>query len=205
MQPVARSPGRPLSTAIDDQLLRATQDLLIEEGFARLTMDAVARRCGASKATIYRRWSGKTALAVAAAAALFQVREVPDTGDLRQDLLACGLAYVEEEGRNAQVLASVISASRHDPALREAAEQALGAPYGNLFERVLSRAVDRGLLGGDLDLEILARVFPAIAYQQVAARGLLVGEDDVRRVIDGVLLPALGVTGSAVADPGALS
>ena len=67
-------------------------------------MDAVARRCGASKATIYRRWPRKTALVVAAAAAL-PAPELPDTGDLREDLLACGRAYVRE-GRNAQVLAA---------------------------------------------------------------------------------------------------
>ena len=192
MERTVLAPGRPMSIAIDEQLLRATQDLLIEEGFERLTMDAVAKRCGASKATIYRRWPGKTALVVAAAAALFHAPELPDTGDLREDLLACGRAYVQSEGRNAEVLASVISASRHDPALREAAQQALGAPYGGLFERVLSRAVERRLVRNDLDLETVAQVFPALAYQKVAARGLLVGEDDVLRVVDGVLLPALG-------------
>ncbi len=186
-----RAPGRPLNTAIDEHLLQATQDLLIEEGFERLTMDAVARRCGASKATIYRRWPSKTALVVAAAVALFQVPELPDTGNLREDLLACGRAYIQTGGRNAEVLASVISASRHDATLREASQQALGAPYGGLFDGVLSRAVERGLVRADLDLELLAQVFPALAYQKVAARGLLVGEDDVLRIIDGVLLPAL--------------
>ncbi len=189
-----RSPGRPLNTAIDEQLLGVTQDLLIEQGFERLTMDAVAKRCGASKATIYRRWPSKTALVVAAAAALFQAPELPDTGDLREDLLACGRAYVQTGGRNAEVLASVITASRHDEGLREASRQALGEPYGGLFERVLARAVERGLVQDGVDLETIAQVFPALAYQKVAARGLLVDEDDVRRVIDSVLLPALGRT-----------
>jgi AcrR family transcriptional regulator len=191
MPPATRSPGRPVNAAIDEQLLRATQDLLVEEGFDRLTMDAVARRCGASKATIYRRWPSKTALVVAAAAALFTAPEVPDTGDLREDLLACGRAYVHREGRTAQVLAAVLTASQYDPALRDASRDALGAPYSGLFERVLSRAVDRGWATGTADIEILAEVFPAIAYQRVAARGLLVVEEDVVRVVDGVLLPAL--------------
>lgn len=191
MAPQTRSPGRPINAAIDEQLLLATQELLIEEGFDRLTMDAVARRCGASKATIYRRWPGKTALVVAAAAALFVAPDVPDTGDLREDLLACGRAYVHREGRTAQVLAAVVTASQHDPGLREAARDTLGAPYGGLFESVLSRAVSRGSVPDDIDVEILAEVFPAIAYQRVAARGLLLVEQDVVRVVDGVLLPAL--------------
>lgn len=192
-----RPPGRPVNAAIDEQLLRATQDLLIEEGFERLTMDAVARRCGASKATIYRRWPNKTALVVAAAAVLFVAPDVPDTGDLREDLLACGRAYVQREGRTAQVLAAVLTASQHDTALRDAARDALGAPYGELFESVLSRAVNRGSVPASTDVETLAEVFPAIAYQRVAARGLLLIEQDVVRVVDAVLLPALGVARSS--------
>ena len=190
--PLRRAPGRPLDPGIDDQLLRATQELLVEEGFERLTMDAVARRCGASKATIYRRWPSKIALVVAAAAALFQAPEVPDTGDLREDLLVCGRAYLQQEGHRAQVMASVMSASRHDEGLRAAAREALGTPYGGLFDEVLARAAARGLIADDLDLATLAQVFPAIAYQQVAAQGRLITEDDVRRVVDVVLLPALG-------------
>lgn len=191
VQSTVRAPGRPLNAALDQQLLRATQDLLIEEGFERLTMDAVANRCGASKATIYRRWPGKVALVVAAAAALFQAPQVPETGDLREDLLTCGRAYRQSEGRNAQVLASVLTASRHDPGLREAAQKALGAPYASLFEQVLARAVQRGDVRQDLDVETVAQVFPSIAYHQVAAHGRLVTEDDVLRIVDGVLLPAV--------------
>lgn len=74
-----------------------------------------------------------------------------------------------------------------------ASQQALGAPYGGLFERVLSRAVDRGTVRADVDVPTLAQVFPAIAYLQVAAQGRLVDEHDVARVVDGVLLRALGL------------
>jgi AcrR family transcriptional regulator len=189
---MTRAPGRPLSTELDEQLLTATQDLLIELGFERLSMDAVAKRCGASKATIYRRWPSKTALVVAAAEALFQPPQPPDTGDLREDLLECGRAYVQSGGRSAQVMASVLTASRHDGGLREAAQRSLGAPYAGLFEGVLARAVERGLVDTAVDQEILAEVFPALAYEKVAARGLLVTEHDVVRVVDQVLLPALG-------------
>jgi AcrR family transcriptional regulator len=197
MPPTTRSPGRPVNVAIDEELLRVTQDLLVEMGAERLTMDAVARRSGASKATIYRRWPSKTALVVAAAAALFTPPEVPDTGDLREDLLACGRAYLQHDGRAAQVLAAVLTASRHDPDLRDASRDALGAPYSGLFERVLSRAVERGLTSPGADVTSLAEVFPAIAYQRVAAQGLLLVDDDVVRIIDGVLLPALTAAGPA--------
>ena len=157
-------------------------------------MDGVARRCGASKATIYRRWPGKTALVVAAAAALFRAPELPDTGDLRADLLACGQAYLMHDSRSAQVMASVLSAARHDTELRASAQQALGDPYRGLFEGVLGRAADRGLIEGDLDLDIVSEVFPAMAYHWITGPARVVSEDNVRRVVDAVLLPALGVS-----------
>lgn len=186
-----RSPGRPTDAGIDEQLLRATQDLLIEEGFERLTMDAVAKRCGASKATIYRRWPGKTPLVVAAAAALFRAPEIPDTGSLREDLLACGRAYLQEDSRNDQVLASVLTASRHNQSLRDAAQESIAAPYSGLFQQVLTRAITRGLIPQTVDIDTLAEIFPSVAYHRTAALGLLVVEADVLRVVDNVLLPAL--------------
>jgi Tetracyclin repressor-like, C-terminal domain len=126
---------------------------------------------------------------------------VPDTGDLREDLLACGRTYVHEDGRAAQVLAAVLTASRYDLELRDASKDALGVPYRGLFEQVLSRAVDRGLVAADSDVTTIAEVFPAIAYQRVAARGLLIVEGDVVRVVDGVLLPALTAAGPSIGPP----
>jgi len=183
--------GRPLDTGVQAALLRATQDLLIEQGYERLTVDAVARRCGASKATIYRRWPGKLALVIAAATDLFPVPELPDTGDLRGDLLACGRAYLKEDGRSQRVLASLHTAARHDAALRTAAREALGSPVDRLFREVLDRAVVMGLISEDVDVRIVAEVFPGIAFHYAAALGLPVDEPLILRVVDHVLLPSL--------------
>lgn len=194
MSSTSRAPGRPFDVDVQAGLLRATQDLLIEEGFERLTVDAVAKRCGASKATIYRRWPSKVALVVAAASALFPVPEVPDTGDLREDLLASARAYMNEDGHSQAVLASLLTAARHDPVLRTAAQDALGSPFSGLFQHVLTRAVSRGLISKGIDIDIISEVFPSIAFHSAAALGLPIDERLVLRVIDGILLPALRVT-----------
>lgn len=186
-----RPAGRPLDAGVQAALLRATQDLLIEEGYERLTCDAVARRCGSSKATIYRRWPGKLALVLAAAQDLFPVPDVPNTGDLREDLLACGRAYMTEDGRSQRVLASVHTAARHDPELRAAAREALGSPVDRLFHTVLDRAVAGGLIAREVDVGIVAEVFPGIAFHYAAALGRPVDETLVLRVVDHVLLPSL--------------
>ena len=119
--------------------------------------------------------------------------QVPDTGDLREDLLACGRAYIHEQ-RPMVVLASVLTAARHDPVLRDAARDALGSPFGKLFEHILTRASSRGLITEGIDIDIISEVFPAITFHYVAALGLPIDERLVLRVIDGILLPAVGVT-----------
>jgi AcrR family transcriptional regulator len=62
--PVLTQRGRPRSEASRRAILDAFRDLLISVGFARLRLEHVAARAGASKATIYRRWRSKDELAL---------------------------------------------------------------------------------------------------------------------------------------------
>src|SRR4051794_7036973 len=88
----ARRPGRRRDEAKDDAILLATRELLAERGFDGMTMDAVADRAGAGKATVYRRWPSKVQLTIDAIVCgrgvPLSADDVPDTGSLRSDLLA---------------------------------------------------------------------------------------------------------------------
>src|SRR3954469_17695240 len=88
----ARRPGRRRDESKDDAILLATRELLAERGFDGMTMDAVADRAGAGKATVYRRWPSKVQLTVDAVVCArgipMTIDDVPDTGSLRSDLLA---------------------------------------------------------------------------------------------------------------------
>lgn len=145
MSPPARS---------EDAILRATVDLLAEEGFAGVTVDAVAARAGVGKATIYRHWGSRATLVHDAAQCLHTPEEPPDTGDLRADLEAmlgnlAGFLASPETGR---VLTSLLDAAERDPelaALREEHARQKRAIFRHAFER----AVARGEIADDLDLE----------------------------------------------------
>ena len=54
--------GRPRDPRIDAAILRATAELLVEIGYANLTLAAVAERAGTTKTALYRRWSSKAEL-----------------------------------------------------------------------------------------------------------------------------------------------
>lgn len=73
---------------LEEAILRATLDEVAEGGYARLTMERVAQRAGTNKSAIYRRWSNRAALALAAYRAFVaRPMDPPDTGALRSDVL----------------------------------------------------------------------------------------------------------------------
>jgi AcrR family transcriptional regulator len=83
-----RKPGRPRSAQAHKAIIDATLELLAEEGFQGLSIEAVAAKAGVGKTTIYRRWSSKDELVIDA---IRQVQvDIPmvDTGNFRNDLAA---------------------------------------------------------------------------------------------------------------------
>jgi pimeloyl-ACP methyl ester carboxylesterase/AcrR family transcriptional regulator len=62
MRSPARTPGRPRDPDIDAAILEATRELLVEHGYAALTVGAVAARAGSTRPALYRRWSSKAHL-----------------------------------------------------------------------------------------------------------------------------------------------
>lgn len=186
----ARPAGRPRDAQLHAALLAATQELLLEQGFDRLSMESVAARAGVGKAAIYRRWPGKTALVVAAVADLGQAPSVPDTGSLRGDLLACGRTYIRST-RTQQILAGLMTAMVHQPELRTAARDAIGAPFTALFRSVITRAVQRDLVSSAVNPDMVTEMFPAMAFHRSAALGEPIDEPFVVAVVDDLLLPLL--------------
>lgn len=74
---------------LEDAILQAAWDELTEGGYTRLTMEGVAARAKTNKAVIYRRWANKAKLILAAIGKHVPrpASDVPDTGDLRNDVL----------------------------------------------------------------------------------------------------------------------
>lgn len=81
--------SRRRGAELEDALLRAAWEELSEVGYARLTMEGAAARAGTSKAVLYRRWPNRAALVLAAVRNRVAPisSEIPDTGNLRGDVL----------------------------------------------------------------------------------------------------------------------
>lgn len=178
-----------------DEILDATVTLLLEVGYDRLTLDAVARKAHASKATLYRRWATKASLVVDA---LVRAKEAPkvedhDTGSLRSDLMStfCGPHGIAEKGATS-ALGSVITALMTDPDFSVEFREKFIAPKMEVTHAIYERAVARGEIGPDIDLEIIGPSLAGILLHRAFVMGLAPDDDVVRRVVDHVILPAVG-------------
>lgn len=173
------------------EILDATIDVLAEVGYDLLTMDAVATRAKASKATLYRRWRGKPELVVSAIMARKGDTVVPDTGTLRGDLVAayCGAGGIDDPLAQS-VLAAVVTAMGRDPEFAEVYRREFIGPKVASSKVIYERARARGEVHPDVDLDVLAPSLAGIVLHRVFLLGEQVTPDLVGRVLDEVILPA---------------
>lgn len=189
--PPSDGAGRPRDPGVEGRVLAATQDLLVESGYAGTTISAVAARARCSKAAIYRRWDGKADLVVAAVRSSQRSTDLPDTGDLRADLLAAALHFADAGDRSGPLLASVLSEIGHDEELREAAYRVVGGPPVAALAAVIERWIARGVVPADTPVRLLADIVPTAAFGSVTLRQRGLDPGTVADLVDFVLLPAL--------------
>jgi AcrR family transcriptional regulator len=177
----------------EEEILEATVAVLAELGYDRLTMDAVATAAKASKATLYRRWTTKADLVVDAfsRAKGCPMPEDVDTGSLRGDLISmsCGDGGFTDE-MPMSVIAGLLTALHRDPELQRAFQELFLAPRIALTNRIYGRAVERGEIAPDVDVQLLSTTLPAVIIHHAYVLGVEPTDDLILRVIDNVILPA---------------
>jgi AcrR family transcriptional regulator len=192
-------PGRRRNHARDPEILQAALDVLSETGYDGMTIDLVAARARAGKATVYRRWTSKADLVIDAVACMkradLDLTKLPDTGTLRGDLIAMIKPHtIEDAERKLQIMAGLMSMLSRDPELAEAVNAAIVEPRAAVNRTLMQRAVERGEISADRDIETLSLITPSMAAYRVLILRKPVDREFLVSLIDGVLLPALGLT-----------
>jgi AcrR family transcriptional regulator len=177
--------ARPRSDVREEAILLAAMELLGEVGYDRLSVEAVADRAKASKATVYRRWAGKADLVTAAVSryAGTPLAAPEASGDLRTDLLALLDALRESLlGQDAALILGLMRAMRDDPDLARTVRQAVLDHKRDAFAALLPERADHAWLAELTSAALLSRL-------------LVTGEplDDafLAKLVDTVLLPQL--------------
>ena len=176
------------------EILDAALEVLAEVGYDRLTMDAVAQRAKASKATLYRRWNSKATLVVDALARRSPRPPVPDSGDLRTDLLdgvlrAWAASPTTTPRRRS---APSMTAMSTDPEFAAEFRTQVLEPKSRVSRTVFERARDRGELRDDVDLDLIVPALAGIVLHRVLRpRASIPSPTLIERVIDQIILPAV--------------
>ena len=163
----------PILRGVDAQrrVLQAALQVLEEHGLAGFTMEAVARRAGSSKATLYRRWPSSSALLLDAMDTTFQPFPIPDTGRVETDVAELLTAFVSllEHTPFPRLLAAFIDAAERDPTLATRHAELTRRRREPLLV-ALTRARDRGQLPAGIDPELTVDLLAApLFYRRFVA------------------------------------
>jgi AcrR family transcriptional regulator len=176
-----------------EAILAATLAVVGEVGYEAASIDEIARRAGASKATLYRRWRNKAELVRAALDRLDAGHNeaIPDTGALRTDLLAV-MASIRARATAGYLalITELALAARRDPDLAAALRSHVGDDELSPFREVLQRGKDRGELSPEVDPALIHDLAEAMIQRQVQVGGEL-DEAFALRVVDSVILPLI--------------
>jgi AcrR family transcriptional regulator len=157
-------------------------------------MDAVAERARASKATIYRHWSGKGQLVAAAVRSRTDEvgPEVPDTGSLRGDVLVMLRAMAAGvESQDASVLVGVLRAMQDTPDVAASVRSHILEHKLAVARSILDRAAARGEIGGAADSAVVVELAAGLIFFRCIVLGQPLDDAFLEHVADEVLLPLL--------------
>jgi AcrR family transcriptional regulator len=178
--------GRPRDPAIGQAILDATRELLLDVGYAGVSMEAVATRAGTTKPTLYRRYPNKGALVFDAVFGKTRAVAMPDSGNLIADL---GEAYdwavaefAAPEARAALPgLMADVSAS---PELRQLVQSLVIDPEYARVERLLRNAQARGEIGPEADLTLAIDAFLGTALARASLLDQPLNHADGKRLVE---------------------
>jgi AcrR family transcriptional regulator len=188
-------PGRKLDHARNGVILDGALTVLAQQGYDRMTIDAVARRAGMARATVYRRWSTKADLVLEAVSAMSRAdvdfEHLPDTGTLRGDMTSMIRTFDDGEQQvRIQAMAGLLTFTGSDERLGEAAANAGIGPWIEVNRHLIQRAVDRGEFPPSADIDSLAELIPMMCVSRAVQR-LPTTRAFSLALIDGVVIPAM--------------
>jgi AcrR family transcriptional regulator len=187
-------PPRRRGEVREEAILQAAMILLSEVGYDQLTIDAVAERARASKATIYRHWTGKADLVATAVRryAGTSVTTPPETTSLRDDLVAVLQSLrASLVGQDAALILGLLVAMRRDPDLADTVRRHVLDHKREVFAVVLARAAAQGDVPATADHTLLAEISSAALFSRVLVTGEPLDDEFLGKLVDSVLLPLL--------------
>jgi len=179
-----RLPGRPRSDAARRAVLEATNSLLEEAGFSKLTMEGIAARAGVGKATLYRWWPSKGAVAVEAFMTAVAGRiAFPCTDSAVADITSQMLRLAEVyRGTTGRIVCELLALGQADPEILAAFMDGYMLPRREAAKQALQRGIEAGEIRSDVDLDVMVDALYAPIFHRMIQRHRPLDDAFVRQV-----------------------
>ncbi len=182
---------RRRGSVLEQAIHAAVLDLVIEQGAAGVTMEAVASRAATSKPVLYRRWADRAALLRETLVPL-AMEAIPhtDTGSYRGDMLAIlrGWADFFASPRGA-VGVAIVGAMPQDPELAAAFRDGVIAWRKQAMAETLTRAIGRGEVRPDVPFEVARELGQAMLWHRFLVTGDPITDELITHIVDEILIP----------------
>jgi AcrR family transcriptional regulator len=182
-----RRRGEVLNSAI----FQAVLEELAEVGYAKLTMERVAARAGASKASVYRRWPSRMELALDAVHHLApDPTAAPDTGSLRGDAIAWMRTAADLlAGPAGEALRGLLGDALADPARTLELRTHSSRTGYRAMQEITCRAAERGEIDASAITPLRLEVGQAILREQFLLHGPPISDAAIAQIVDEIVLP----------------
>lgn len=168
------------------KVLAGGAEVLHELGVPAFTVEAVSKRSGVAKTTIYRHWSGSTDLLVDTVRTMVQPLPTPNTGSLHADLaelyrlmMPCTMHETIEQAR---LMFGLMQAALDDDDLSRALDDLLRERTGPI-RTILELARGRGEIEPDTDLDVAVDLVEGPLLHRYLLRREVVTDDEVATVL----------------------
>ena len=186
--------GRPVDKLRDLAILRAALELVAEQGYDSVTMDAIALRARAGKATLYRRWKSKPCLIAEAIKSMMpceQKVEPERCGDNLRDYLCEVLSIyfgIRDKVRQ-KVMLSIATAISRDKLLSEALHSDCITNQTSIFSEAIECNINKKL--DQEQLKLLSDVGPALLFYELIITGKPIKIEYVEHIVDHLIIPLI--------------
>jgi len=189
-----RLPGRPRSEQARRAIFRSTLKLLQRSSFSGLTIEAIAADADVGKATVYRWWPNKGALVVDAFASSAESElHFPNTGSVYLDMSLQMTQFLGVlRSQRGRIVAALLGGGQSDPELLTAFRERFLRPRREEAYKTLRRAIERGELPANLDLDVALDVLYGAIYMRFLIRHDELSENYIHQVCRLVLGGAIG-------------
>lgn len=178
----------PRGEAARQRIVDATRELIYEGGLEAFNVEAVATASGAARSTIYRHWPEPKALVIDALLSMSSAFPTPDTGSLATDLRAMAdtLRPIFGDPRTRRLMLDITRAAAEDPVV-ERVSQELTRNRQAPTQTVLQRAIARGEIDPDIDLEMALHLVEGPILSASLMQTLPVGEEAFEDLVSRII------------------